>query len=72
MKPVATKPVTMKPDIAVEFDCPFCGKWARMDSSDGSAAHAMPPCSKFEELNPLEFIKAVNDEIGRQRGVGIS
>ncbi len=54
----------VKPDVAL--DCPFCGQMF-IASVSGTLLHYMPMCEKFEKLDPVEFLKAVNDELAKKR-----
>lgn len=50
----------------VDFYCPFCGRVvvvmaaAAGDGEPDSVAHGAPPCLRFQALDPLEYLKAVN------------
>ena len=45
----------------VDFLCPFCGLHARVFiDDDGYAVHAEPTCKTFNDLDPLQYIEAVN------------
>lgn len=50
----------------VDINCPFCGR-RFIASENGTVLHYMPMCEKFEQLDPVEFLKACNDEIAKKR-----
>jgi hypothetical protein len=52
---------------AVEAVCPFCQKKFHAGEEDGvpGIIHEMPPCDTFLELEPDEFLAAVNAETAR-------
>jgi rRNA processing protein Krr1/Pno1 len=56
----------------IEFPCPFCEGKCTADGDTSSVTHTMPTCKKFDDSDPLEFIKAVNLVQANKRGVGIS
>jgi len=52
----------------VSGKCPFCN----LEISFGSvpkpfAAHALPMCKQYEQLDALEFIRAVNQRLASPR-----
>lgn len=52
----------------VDFKCPFCGRWAAAEMTgdgDPTTLHALPPCQKYLNLNPHEYVVAVNQLVRR-------
>lgn len=53
--------------------CPFCGKeYGYTVDGDGrpdGVTHAMPMCSKFQQLDPMEFLTAARNEIQVKRNI---
>lgn len=49
-----------KAQVVVEFKCPFCGANAAVVKPDG-VVHGLPMCKVFDELEPLAFLRAVNN-----------
>ena len=49
----------------VSGQCPFCGLDISFGGVDSQpfAAHALPMCKTFEQLNTLEFIVACNQRV---------
>jgi hypothetical protein len=45
------------PDQPLDFDCPFCGKHVRANTSDFSVSHAMPICERFDTSDPISFLR---------------
>ena len=58
--------------MTLDFVCPFCDKGATADSDQGAVFHTMPMCPKFEQLEPIDYMKAVNLELANRRGRGLS
>ena len=47
----------LMPACRVEINCPFCGRRVVADRGEMSTSHAAPPCSKFLEMDTLQFLK---------------
>lgn len=48
----------------IHTDCPFCdGEYV---VTGGTVCHALPTCKKYEELPPLAFKKAAEEEEKRK------
>lgn len=47
----------------VAFECPFCQGRAAVVEPAG-VMHTMPPCATFVKLEPLDYLHAVNVELG--------
>jgi hypothetical protein len=45
----------------LDFICPFCGARCTVLREHEAVAHVLPMCEKFEQLEPDEFLKAVNE-----------
>lgn len=45
--------------VTVRFVCPFCGKNAAAIEPAG-VLHDFPPCTKFVEMEVVEYLAAVN------------
>ena len=59
--------------IDVEFVCPFCGKQCTATTEpDFGVTHVLPMCEKFEQLEPDDFLAAVNNAIATKREVGLA
>lgn len=52
----------LKLDVLAEFACPFCSRAVTLGRVRGSGApaavHAVPTCSRYDELDPAEFATA--------------
>jgi hypothetical protein len=46
----------------VEAKCPFCGGTIMVQVEEYAVLHTIPVCSKYFDLEPLEFLEAVNEE----------
>ena len=55
-----TKPNPVEVKDAVNFTCPFCGSQCTATLEHGAVFHGLPMCEKFEQLDPVEFLAAVN------------
>lgn len=53
------RPAPMK---VVEAKCPFCGGTIMVQVEEYAVLHTIPVCSKYFDLEPLEFLEAVNEE----------
>lgn len=42
------------------FLCPFCGRQAGASSNPPAVVHALPMCEQFRELEPADYLAAVN------------
>ena len=51
-----------KPDV--EFRCPFCGGKVAASKADSSVLHSVPPCEKFNAMEPDDFLHACNAAMG--------
>ena len=47
----------------IELSCPFCSGFVMADASEGKVMHTLPPCSKFDELEPDDFLAAVRKKM---------
>jgi hypothetical protein len=58
-------PKQFRVERQVNFTCPFCGRRASFGyvQEHPTATHDMPMCKKFEELEPDEFLQAVNRKL---------
>mgnify|MGYP001617579640 FL=1 len=45
----------------VNFTCPFCKAQCTTSLEHCAVLHTAPMCEKFEQLEPDEFLKAVNE-----------
>lgn len=45
----------------VDFICPFCKARCTTSLEHCAVLHTVPMCEKFEQLEPDEFLKAVNE-----------
>ena len=45
------------PDQTISFSCPFCGRHVQGDARNYSISHTVPTCEKFNELDPLAFLR---------------
>jgi hypothetical protein len=50
-----------------EFACPFCGLRVAVSVQPCAVLHAVPMCDRFEHLEPVDFMRACNDELERRR-----
>jgi hypothetical protein len=42
--------------------CPFCGKGIAASYDDrGAVMHELPTCERFDDLEPVEFLRAVRE-----------
>ena len=53
----------LNPIKEIDFPCPFCGGHVHADGLEGSTGHTTPPCSKFQNLEPMAFLKACRHEM---------
>lgn len=53
--------------------CPFCGKtvaYTRDDNGEPNGLlHALPMCEKFEQLDPLDFVREARNKMQTDRGI---
>lgn len=47
----------------VDFVCPFCQAKCTTSLEHCAVLHTEPMCEKFEQLGPVEFLKAVNERM---------
>lgn len=47
----------------VDFTCPFCKAKCTTSLEHCAVLHTEPMCEKFEQLGPVEFLKAVNERM---------
>lgn len=45
------------PTQIIDFDCPFCGKHVQGDARNYSISHTVPTCEKFNQLEPIAFLR---------------
>jgi len=60
----------VRKDMPEAFDalCLFCGRGVRINMGPkAGVAHQEPTCSKFDELPPDQFMKAMNEELAKAR-----
>lgn len=44
----------------IDFECPFCGKPALASLEHYAVLHTIPPCERFRNLSPPDYLAAVN------------
>ncbi len=69
--------VTAEKPLEFKFSCPFCGGEVVVFSSlenegPNATLHAEPTCPTFDESDALSFVKKMNLEVARRRGVGLT
>lgn len=47
----------------VDFVCPFCNAKCTASVEQGCVLHEVPMCEKYEQLEPADFLKAVNEKL---------
>lgn len=47
--------------VEITFVCPFCGLGAGVTQDHESLVHALPMCERFEQLDVIEYLSAVNE-----------
>ena len=50
---------------ATAFTCPFCGRQAGVSTHPSAVIHALPMCAKFDQLEPADYLAAVNAQLAR-------
>lgn len=58
-----SKRKTMNITDGVDFICPFCQAKCTASVEQGGVIHMLPMCKEFEQLGPVEFLKAVNEKL---------
>lgn len=58
---------TMDFKDGVDFICPFCKARCTVSREKESIVHTLPMCEKFEQLDPADYLQAVNDRIAINR-----
>ena len=49
--------IDLMPVGKMEFSCPFCGRHVVADGANLSVLHVLPMCAKYQEMDPLKFLK---------------
>jgi len=53
-------------DEHIKFVCGFCGADCVADTDPCVVLHYLPMCKQYEDLDPLEFLKASREEHERK------
>jgi hypothetical protein len=57
--PTITEEDVVKLRDRIDFKCPFCGRdvtIGKLPDDQVAITHVLPMCSRFEELDPSEFV----------------